>query len=83
MATMWFNMWFEDKQSMMATMLKNMVADIEAGYNPMGDCITRQRKDIDQYKAEFDYQMEKLAEKDEQQAERWCYMDMKRRGVIS
>ncbi len=83
MATKWFDMWYEDKQSMVSTMLKNMQSDIEAGYNPLGGCIRNQHMQIDRYMKEFDYQMEKLADKTEEQAERWCYMDLKRRGAIS
>lgn len=80
--TKWFEIWYEDKQSMIATMMRNMVADIEAGYNPTGANIRGQREQIDQYTKEFDLELGKLAEKDEKQAERWCYIDLKRRGVI-
>lgn len=81
--TKWYEIWYEDKRCMIGTMLRNMVADIEAGYNPVGDNIKSQRRAIDMYEQEFDFQMERLAEKDEKQAERWCYMDLKRRGVIA
>ena len=29
----WFDLWFEDKQAMMGTMMRNMAADLAAGYN--------------------------------------------------
>ena len=80
--TKYFEIWYEDKQGMIATMMRNMVADIEAGYDPCGNNIRKQREAVDKYQKEFDYQMEKLAQKDERQADRWCYMDLKRRGVI-
>lgn len=81
--TKWFEIWYEDKQSMISTMMRNMVADIEAGYNPTGLNIRKQRAEIDKYTSEFDFQMERLADKDEKAAERWCYMDLKRRGAIA
>lgn len=30
----WFDLWFEDKQAMMGAMMRNMAADLAAGYNP-------------------------------------------------
>lgn len=29
----WFDLWFEDKQAMMGAMMRNMAADLAAGYN--------------------------------------------------
>lgn len=83
MTTKWFDMWYEDKKSLLETMIRNMVADIEAGYNPLGQNIKNQRNMIDRYEDEMNFQLEKLAEKDEKAAERWCYIDLKRRGAIA
>ncbi len=79
----WFEMWFSDKQSLVETMVKNMQADLDAGYNYFGDCIKRQRKEIDEYKAEFDRQVDAFKAMEEKQVERWCYYDMKKRGAIA
>lgn len=79
----WFEMWFSDKQSLLETMVKNMQADLDAGYNYFGDCIKRQRKEIDEYKAEFDRQVDAFKAMEEKQVERWCYYDMKKRGAIA
>lgn len=79
----WFEMWFSDKQSLVETMVKNMQADLDAGYNYFGDCIKRQRKEIDEYKAEFDRQVDAFKTMEEKQVERWCYYDMKKRGAIA
>ncbi len=78
----WFDLWFEDKQNMVDTMIKNMAADLVAGYDYFGACITNQRKMIDNYKAQFDAEMDSFKTMDEKQVNRWCYYDMKKRGVI-
>jgi len=79
----WFEMWFNDKQSLLETMIKNMQADLDAGYNYFGNSIKGQRKAIDEYKAEFDSQVDAFKAMEEKQVERWCYYDMKKRGAIA
>ncbi len=78
----WFDLWFEDKQNMVDTMIKNMAADLAASYDYFGACITNQREMIDSYKAQFDAEMDSFKAMDEKQVNRWCYYDMKKRGVI-
>lgn len=80
--TDWFDIWFEDKQGMLSTMIRNMSADLECGYDYFGKSISKQRADIDEYKKEFDRQMEQFKTMDEKQVNRWCFYDMKKRGVI-
>lgn len=79
----WFEMWFADKQSIVETMVRNMVADLDAGYDYFGKSITEQREAIAEYQANFDNEVNKLKEMDEGKANRWCYIDMKKRGAIS
>lgn len=79
----WFELYYEDKRSLLATMYRNMAADIEAGYNPMGENIRRQKAEIDRYQAEFDDELEKIANMDENKVERWCYLNLLKRGAIS
>ena len=43
----WFDLWFEDKQGMIETMVKNMTADLEVGYNYFGNSIRRQVEQIE------------------------------------
>ena len=80
--TDWFDIWFEDKQGMLSTMIRNMSADLDCGYDYFGKSISKQREDIDEYKKEFDRQMEQFKTMDEKQVNRWCFYDMKKRGVI-
>lgn len=79
----WFELWYEDKQSIMDTMVKNMVADLNAGYDYFGKSIQDQKQEIKNYKSEFDKQMAELAIMDEKTANRWCFYDLKRRGAIT
>ena len=78
----YIEMWDADKKSMMHTMYKNMVSDLDCGYSPIGACIQRQKENIARYEAEYFNDMEKLIDMEESAANRWCFMDMKRRGVI-
>ena len=79
----WLELWFADKQSVIETMIRNMNDDLSAGYDYFGNCIKSQRTEIDEYKKQFDTEIERLQEMDEKKAERWCYMDLKKRGAIS
>ena len=79
----WFEIWFEDEMAMLDTMTRNMVADLEAGYNPNGNCIRRQAADIENRKARFDARMEVFKYTDDKEVDRWCYYDLKKRGAIA
>lgn len=78
----WFDLWFDDKQGMISTMTKNMAADLAAGYDYFGNCIKRQRQEIERYKTEFDRQMDEFKTMDEAAVNRWCFYDLKKRGAI-
>ena len=81
--TYWFDMWFADKQSIINTMISNMQADLDAGYDYFGNSINKQKKDIDNYKKKFDEEVEMLKSKSPKETEHWCKLDMKKRGAIS
>ncbi|MBQ8218408.1 MAG: hypothetical protein IJZ79_03790 [Bacilli bacterium] len=78
----WFEIWFEDKTSILNTMVSNMQADLNAGYDYFGTSITRQRQIIDMYKQQFDAELDSFKSMDDKQINRWCFYDMKKRGVI-
>lgn len=75
--------WAANKQSLLETMVRNMAADLECGYNYFGDSITRQRQQIAEYKAQFDSEVDGFKAMEERAVERWCYYDMKKRGAIA
>ena len=78
----WFKIWYEDKVSILETMIRNMTADLECGYDYFGKSITEQREAIEVYKEKFDAEVMSFAEKTDEQRNKWCYYDMLRRGVI-
>ena len=79
----WFEIWFGDKESVLETMVKNMVSDLSNGYDYFGKSITEQRKMIEDYRKKFNAELDRIQEMDEKKAERWCYIDLKRRGAIT
>lgn len=79
----WFELWMDDKESVLATMIKNLTSDLEVGYDYFGKCIQRQRETIDAYKAEFDRQLMSFADMDDGKRNKWCYYDLLRRGAIT
>ena len=78
----WFEMWFQDKKAMLATMISNMAADLNAGYDLYGTSIIKQQKMIDEYRKDFEDQMDKFKEMEDKQVNRWCFYDLKKRGAI-
>lgn len=78
----WFEMWHDDKQCIIDTMVHNMQADLEAGYDYFGNSIKQQREEIDAYKADFDNQMSKFWTMTHEDVEKWCFYDLVRRGAI-
>lgn len=82
----YYAMWKADKENIICTMYRNLTADLEAGYDPVGDTITKEQAEIEAYKASYkaqDYILCDMALNDGHEAvNRWCYKDMIRRGVI-
>lgn len=79
----WFEIWFDYMTGIIETMVRNMQTDLDAGYNPKGFCIRKQRIDIESKKLEFDIQMDKFGDMEDAKVNRWCYYTLKRKGVIS
>ena len=82
----YYSMWKADKENIICTMYRNLTADLEAGYDPVGDTITKEQAEIEAYKAEYKALHSMLIElaTDEgwNAVNRWCYKDMVKRGVI-
>lgn len=82
-ADSWFELWYEDKQSIYHTMIKNCLADIHAGYNIHGDCIMNQWRVISDYAKRINDCLDMFTEfNDSHKINLWCYHDMLKRGVI-
>lgn len=78
----WFDIWFEDKKSIISTMLKNMTDDLNAGYDYFGKSIQDQKEQIASYEKKFNEELDMFKTMEDKQVNRWCFYDMKKRGVI-
>ena len=79
----WFQIWKKDTESLICCMVRNLVSDIEAGYDPFGNSITNSINAITKYKSEREMEMKILQETmTAEQANEWCWKDLIRRGAI-
>jgi len=76
-------MWEEDKSSILRIMYSNMASDLEHGYDPMGKSIQDQKAMISEYENEIHAAWDRFVYMTEEQVNRWCFYDMKRRGAIA
>lgn len=79
----WFDMWLQDRRDIANIMRKNMAADLDAGYDPKGHSIRKQIVDIEEYEMNTDRQLDMFKTMEDKAVNRWCYYDMKKRGVIA
>ena len=78
----WFEIWVADKKNILETMARNMASDLEAGYDYYGKSIQTQIKEMDEYKAKFDADLDKVAEMDDNKVQKWCYIQLLKAGAI-
>lgn len=78
----WRKMWDSDKRGMIDTMRRNIASDITAGYSLNGKTVRNQIVQILDYEEEYKHSCEVLDSIGEKAANKWCFYDMKRRGVI-
>ena len=79
----WFDVWFEDRESILNTMVRNMTSDLNAGYDYFGQSITRQKQEIAEYKAQTDETLDMFKDMDEKAVNRWCFYELKKHGAIA
>lgn len=73
-------LWYECRQSTIKTMVSNLNADIQAGYNWLGKSIQMQLFEITKYTLEYQQQFEALSYMTHEEAVKWCKKDMIKRG---
>ena len=78
----WFELWYDNEQSVIDTMVRNMMSDLNVGYDYFGKSITSQRQAIEQRQAGFEAQMDEFKTMEYNKVNRWCYYDLLKRGVI-
>ena len=78
----WFDIWFADQQSIIEMTRRNMVADLEAGYNPEGRSILMQKLAILDKEQYLEDKLDEFSNMEDSKVNRWCYYDLKKRGAI-
>ena len=79
----WFDVWFEDRESILNTMVRNMASDLNAGYDYFGQSITKQKQEIAEYKVQTDKTLDMFKDMDEKAVNRWCFYELKKHGAIA
>ena len=79
----WFDVWFEDRESILNTMVRNMTSDLNAGYDYFGQSITKQKQEIAEYKVQTDKTLDMFKDMDEKAVNRWCFYELKKHGAIA
>lgn len=78
----WERLWIDDKLSIIETMKRNLCSDILAGYDLLGMNIQRQIIEIKEYEEDYERQVSDFGYWTVEKVNRWCYYDLKNRGVI-
>lgn len=79
----WFDVWIEERCSMQETMLRNMHADIDAGWSFWGECVQKQMNDLDKLVEDYEKTMDMFKTMEDKDVNRWCFYDLKKRGAIA
>lgn len=79
----WKDIWEEDRISMIKTMRRNLASDIVDGdFDLLSLLIQKQIVQIKEYENNFTFAKIMLNKMDEYSQNKWCYYDLKKRGVI-
>ena len=78
----WFEIWKEDRESMLNTMVRNMASDLENGYDYFGKSITMQREDIARFKADYEADLDHIGDMAPEKVQHWCYVRLLKLGAI-
>ena len=78
-----FDLWKDDRQSVLATMARNLASDLAAGYDYHGASITRQRAEMAEYAAQTRALREQIERQDIRAREAFCRRLLKKSGAIS
>ena len=79
----WFEMWKADRESMLSTMIRNMAADLDAGYDFHGECIQRQKKEIADFEHDYNVILDLISVMEPKKVQHFCYIQLLKHGAIS
>lgn len=78
------DIWRDDADSMVTTMINNIIADMAAGYKGIGPNIVKQLEQLHRYaetKRFYDLMLDRWT--DVEMVQQWCYNDLLTRGIIT
>lgn len=78
----WFDLWFQDRECITSTMVRNLASDLSVGYDYFGKSARTQREQIERYKEETNRTLDQFKNMDEKAVNRWCFYELKKRGAI-
>lgn len=79
----WFDVWYDDKRSILLTMYENLASDLRAGYKIEGNSVKKQQATIQEYIEDINGCLEWAKETTPNYLNRWCYNDLVKRGAIA
>lgn len=81
------DIWRDDADSMVSTMINNIIADMAAGYKGIGPSIVAQLNQLHKYadtKLFYDQMLDRWSDNGEdERVQQWCYNDLLTRGIIT
>ena len=79
----WYEIWDADKRGIISTMYRNLAADLQCGYNPMGATIEREKQEIRDYESAYKSALDSFKTMTDDEVNRWCFFELKKSGAIS
>lgn len=78
----WFGLWVTDRQDMQKTRIKNVIDDINAGYSPFSNEVTKGIGAVEFYEDEYNRAFIGFSHMSISEIDAWCKKDLKERGAI-
>lgn len=78
----WLEMWEADKRSVLNAMSRNMADDLKVGYDFSSHMIKKQLSEIESYEKGINDTYDLFKTMSDEEVERYCFYDLKKRGVI-
>ena len=78
----WFELWCDDKESIIDIMRSNIEDDLNAGYDPNGKSIRTSKTELSHYEDDYYKTLDMFKGMNPKEVNNWCFYDMKKRGAI-
>ena len=78
----YFALWCEDKRSLQATRIRNIMSDVNAGHSPFSTMVSDQISDLERFDEEYNHTFEMFSHMTVSDIDKWCKEDLLKRGAI-